>query len=345
MHFTDLAYRAIQPGLFRCEAETAHRLTMTGLAAYARVARPKPRPPVCRVLGIDFPSRVGLAAGMDKDGTALGAWAALGFGFVEVGTVTALPQPGNDRPRLFRLRADNSLINRLGFNNNGSAALAERLRALGKLPIPLGISIGKSKVTPLAESTEDYLTSLRRVHEFADYIAINVSSPNTPGLRSLQNAAALAELTTALVATSAELSADQQRGPVPIAVKVSPDMTATALAELVDVCLTTGVAGIIATNTTLDRSGVTSPQPVGGLAGGLSGRLLTDRACAVIETIAAQAGDRLPIIGVGGISSAADGQRFINAGASLVQVYSGLVYRGPQLIRELSHALDGSAGE
>ncbi len=332
------SYRLGQPALFRLDAERAHQVTAAGLRLLDSLGHTKPRPPVCRVFGVDFPSRVGLAAGMDKDGVALRAWPRLGFGFIEVGTVTAHPQPGNPKPRLFRLKHDAAVINRMGFNNHGSAALAAKLKKLGPLSVPLGISIGKSKITPVSEATEDYLISLRRVYDFADYIAVNVSSPNTPGLRTLQDAGALTELVQALVATSGQLAASSGRvAPVPIAVKVAPDMEPTALAELVTVCLNNSIAAIIATNTTISREGITS-----GLSetGGLSGRPLHQKSLAVVRAISAQAAGEIPIIGVGGISCAADAQAMITAGASLVQVYSGLVYQGPQLITKISSVLD-----
>ncbi len=335
----DTVYRATRAGLFRLDPEQAHHLSMRGLSAISTLVRAKEKPSVTRVMGIDFPSRVGLAAGMDKDGTALRAWPLLGFGFVEVGTVTAQAQPGNSRPRLFRYPQDQAIINRMGFNNLGSAALAQRLQRLGPLSVPLGISLGKSKSTAVADAVEDYLTSLRRVYPFASYIAVNVSSPNTPGLRTLQDAGALTELVRALVATSGAL-ADSAQQPVPIAVKVAPDLGPDALAQLVDVCLAEGVSGIIATNTTLDRAGL--PQDPAE-SGGLSGAPLTEKSLAVVRSISAQAGERLPIIGVGGIGSADDAQRFLDAGASLVQLYSALVFQGPGVVRRISRAIDRPA--
>jgi dihydroorotate dehydrogenase len=357
----EAGYRLARPALFRLDAERAHGLTLgalAGLSGLARVtrrptrpavgmagaARLTPAPPVCRVMGIDFPSRVGLAAGMDKDGHALRAWPLLGFGFVEVGTVTAHPQPGNPRPRLFRLPADGAVINRMGFNNAGATALAERLARLGPLPVPLGISIGKSRTTPVSDAVQDYLTSLRLLHPFADYFAVNVSSPNTPGLRSLQDGAALAELVTALVSTSAALAGPDAVA-VPVVVKVAPDLPESAVEELVDVCLTHGVAGIIATNTTLSRDGLaTGPSAAESSvllqAGGLSGRPLTGRSLQMVRAVGRLAGDRLAVIGVGGITSPDDARRMLDAGASLVQLYTGLVYQGPGLVRRVAAAAD-----
>jgi dihydroorotate dehydrogenase len=342
--------RVARPLLFRLEAERAHRIGLAGLAAASAVAGPLQRRRLAprsgpgrragsaTVFGIDFPSRIGLAAGLDKDGHALRAWPLLGFGFVEVGTVTAHAQPGNPAPRLFRLRADEAIVNRMGFNNAGAAALAVRLGRLGRLPVPLGISLGKSKVTPVAEAVDDYLTSLRLLHQYADYLAINVSSPNTPGLRSLQEAGALADLVDALVAESAHLAGTAGRA-VPLLVKVAPDLTEPALEELVAVCLDHGVSGLIATNTTLSRAGLRHPEPRSDETGGLSGRPLFERAVKVVGRIHRQAGDRLPVIGVGGIAGSDDALRMLEAGAALVQIYSGLIYQGPALVRRIARAL------
>jgi dihydroorotate dehydrogenase len=333
----------VRPVLFRLDAERAHHLATSGLSVISRLAGPAVRRRVRAgtgptLMGIPFPSRVGVAAGLDKDGVALRAWPLLGFGFIEVGTVTALAQPGNPRPRLFRLRADAAIVNRMGFNNQGAAALAVRLDRLGRLAVPLGISLGKSKVTPVDQAVDDYLTSLRLLHRHADYVAVNVSSPNTPGLRSLQDSAALTELVDALVAESRILAGAGGR-PAPLLVKVAPDLTNEALEELVDVCLRHGVSGLIATNTTLDRSALTHPDPRAAEAGGLSGPPLLARSLEVVGRISKQAGDDLTVIAVGGISSADDALRMLDAGADLVQVYTGLVYRGPGLVREINAAI------
>jgi dihydroorotate dehydrogenase len=349
-------YRTVvRPVLFRLDAERAHGVALGGLslASWALQMRPL-RERVVRsaagagstsgveVMGLRFPTRVGVAGGLDKDGRALRAWPLLGFGFIEVGTVTAHAQPGNPRPRLFRLRGDEAVINRMGFNNNGSAALAARLAAIGPLPVPLGISIGKSKITPVEDAVDDYLLSLRRLHRFADYLAINVSSPNTPGLRSLQGSDALRSLLDALVAESAALSADDGRA-VPLVVKVAPDLTSSALDELLDVCLDHGVAGIIATNTTLGREVLTPGQAVASEAGGLSGRPLLPRALEVVRQVRARVGDRLAVIGVGGVRRPDDALRMVDAGADLVQLYTGVVYEGPGMVRRVARALDGAS--
>jgi dihydroorotate dehydrogenase len=264
---------------------------------------------------------------MDKNGVALPAWPALGFGFVEVGTVTAHAQPGNDGPRLFRLPASEAIINRMGFNNAGAAALAQRLEKLGPLPVPMGISLGKSKITPIEDAVDDYLTSYNLLRPYAGYIAVNVSSPNTPGLRTLQDKAHLSSLLGALV------------GKTPVLVKIAPDLSEPAMAEVIEVCLAQGAAGIIATNTTLARDGLAPiDQPRASETGGLSGRPLTERARKVVHFVHQESGGRLPIIGVGGIMDADDAGRLFDAGAALVQLYSGFVYRGPSLARDIARS-------
>jgi dihydroorotate dehydrogenase len=263
---------------------------------------------------------------------ALRAWPALGFGVAEVGTVTAHPQPGNDRPRLFRLCDSEAIINRMGFNNQGAAALASRLTAAGDLGYPLGVSLGKSKVTPLDAAVEDYLASYNVLQEHADYIAVNVSSPNTPGLRTLQDKSAIASLLGALV------------GKTPVLVKIAPDLAEPAIAELLEVCLASGAAGVIATNTTLARDGLApADQPRAAEAGGMSGRPLAERARKVVRFVHEETGGRLPIIGVGGILDRDDAARLFDAGASLVQLYTGFVYRGPALVRAIARSHDPAA--
>jgi dihydroorotate dehydrogenase len=347
----DLGYRKLlRPALFHADSGDAEQVHDRTLSAIAGLARNRPalalvaalcarhRHPV-EVAGIRFPGLVGLAAGMDKNGEAVRAWAALGFGHAELGTVTSNPQPGNEWPRLFRLPASLALVNRMGFNNDGAAALAERLTAAGiargnmAAGIPIGISIGKSKITPLADAAEDYLFSLRLLVPFADYLAINVSSPNTPGLRTLQDAAALRELLGALVAETWRLAAGGL--PVPIMVKVSPDLDETALEELLVVCTEGGAEGLIATNTTMARNGLApSDDALAAETGGLSGAPLAARAHAVVRFLAERT--NLPIIAVGGVLSRDDGQAMLDAGASLIQIYTGYVYRGPALVAELN---------
>ena len=342
--------RVVRPVLYRLgkgDAEVAHEETLHGLrrlsrvpgavSALSRTYGAIPAGSARTVFGIRFPGPVGLAAGMDKNGIALPAWRAFGFGFVEVGTVTAQPQPGNAKPRLFRLVEQEAVINRMGFNNLGSSALAERLAAYGPLGYPLGVSIGKSKLTPLEDAVGDYVTSLRRLYRYGDYFAVNVSSPNTPGLRSLQDAGHLRELLTALHAEAVSLSTGG-RGAKPVLVKIAPDLTPSAIDELLQVCTDVGIAGIIATNTTIERSGV-SGHPLAAETGGLSGRPLTEVAAKTVAHIHAETGGALPVIGVGGILEPADAARLFDAGASLVQVYTGLIYRGPGLIRQLNRSL------
>jgi dihydroorotate dehydrogenase len=319
------------------EAEVAHERTV---AALARLASVPPAITMLRryfgtgsprtVFGVRFPGAVGLAAGMDKDGAALRAWPALGFGFVEVGTVTRHAQPGNPRPRLFRLPASDAIINRMGFNNAGAEALAERLRTLGPLAVPLGVSIGKSMVTPVDEAVEDYRAALRTLHPYADYFAVNVSSPNTPGLRGLQDRSALDALVGEL----------RRESTVPLLVKIAPDLTDDGIAEVLEVCAAHSVDGVIATNTTVSRDGL-APADTGlaGEAGGLSGRPLAARALEVVAFVAKHTDGKLPIIGVGGILTVDDALRMLDAGAALIQLYTGLIYRGPGLVRQINRAL------
>jgi dihydroorotate dehydrogenase len=294
--------------------------------------------------GLKFGNPVGLAAGMDKDAVAIPAWAALGFGFVEVGTVTWHDQAGNPRPRLYRLSASEAIINRMGFNNAGAEAMAARLERLGRSPIPVGISLGKSKVTPVADATGDYLSSLKVLLPYADYVAVNVSSPNTPDLRSLQDRAALDELLRELRGhTVAEAGPG---GPKPLLVKIAPDLTDAAVGEVLEVCSARGVAGIVATNTTVERAGL-APDDAARAAqsGGLSGRPLRDRALAVVRLVVAESGGALPVVGVGGIGSPDDAMRMFDVGAVLVQLYTGLVYRGPGLVHGIARAAAARIGE
>jgi dihydroorotate dehydrogenase len=335
--------RLVRPVLFRVgagDAEAAHEFTLHALARTGAALAPLRRwfavPAPRTVFGVRFPNPVGLAAGMDKNGIALPGWAALGFGHVEVGTVTWHPQPGNPRPRLYRLPASGALINRMGFNNAGSQALADRLRARGPLPVPLGISIGKSKVTPVADAVTDYRSSLRVLYPYGDYFAVNVSSPNTPGLRGLQDKALLDDLLAGLSAEAAELG-----GPAkPILVKIAPDLTDHAIGELLGVCADRGVAGLIATNTTLARDDIApGDAATGQQTGGLSGRPLAARARAVVEFVHRETAGALPVIGVGGIGCVDDALRMLDAGASLVQLYTGFIYGGPGLVRSIGRAV------
>lgn len=326
--------------------ETAHKVTLWGLrlAEKMRVLPllmgEVPSDPV-EILGMKFPNRVGLAAGMDKEADTVNAFGQAGFGFVEVGTLTPRPQPGNDKPRLFRLIPQQAIINRMGFNNEGIAAGVENIRSATRFHGVLGVNIGKNKVTPNEDAAQDYLTCLRAAWPVADYIAINFSSPNTPGLRDLQAAEPAARLLASLKSEQSNLAVETGRN-VPIFMKVAPDVTDEQIAELSRVFLDEGLDGLIATNTTLSRAGVeASPrrEEAGGLSGGLSGAPLTARSTEVIGAFASELKGRIPIIGVGGIMSGADAVAKIKAGASLVQLYTGFIYRGPDLIRECVEAM------
>jgi dihydroorotate dehydrogenase len=284
------------------------------------------------VFGITFPNPLGLAAGLDKNGVALSAWATLGFGFIEIGTVTAKAQPGNPKPRIFRFPEEKALINRLGFNNDGADAIARRLGRLkrrGRWPeVPVGINIGKSRSTELSNATDDYLYSFRRLREFADYVVLNVSSPNTPGLRELQEVAALNELLGAI----AEKNLIARK---PIVVKISPDLAPEELGQIVTTCEANKVAAIIATNTTLDHSAIPSGADE---QGGLSGAPLRAKSTALVRQITARS--TIPVIASGGIVDADSAREKIAAGAQLLQIYTGLIYRGPELLHEIAEALE-----
>lgn len=335
------AYRLLRPFLFRLDPEVSHRLIVGCLAPIERLLeRAAPaatygggalRQHVC---GLDFANPVGLAAGFDKNAQRPHLWHALGFGFAELGTVTAQAQPGNPRPRLFRLVSDEALINRLGFNNAGAPEVARQLRrrfARGRPPIPYGINIGKSRITPLEGALPDYLASLRAAFPLADYIAVNVSSPNTPGLRDLQSAAQLHPLLDALRGENDRLAAQHAVSPRPIFVKIAPDIDDTELGALVSVAAECKVGGLIATNTTTQRPGLSAPPALTAETGGLSGRPLRARSTTVIRALYQLSAGRLPIIGVGGVFSAEDAYAKVRAGASLVQVYTGFIYAGPGL--------------
>lgn len=291
-----------------------------------------------QLFGIRFPNPVGLAAGMDKHAAAVPIWQALGFGFAELGGVTAHPQPGNPAPRMFRAAAEGALVNRMGFNNPGAQAVADRLRAWrdsGRWPRhPIGINLGKSKITPLENAAEDYAASFRLLRDLADFFVVNVSSPNTPNLRQLQDKGALDEILAAL----AEINSQTKR---PILVKVAPDLAFEALDEILELAGPRQIAGIVATNTTIGRPGTADPesQRIYSEAGGLSGKPLRARSTEVIRHLYLQTKGRLPIIGVGGIFSAQDAWEKICAGASLVQIYTGLVYEGPGVARSIVRGL------
>jgi len=295
------------------------------------------------LFGLHFPNPIGLAAGMDKFGEAVPAWAALGFGFTELGGVTWHAQPGNPTPRVFRAIEDEAIVNRMGFNNDGAEALAEKLqqwRTLGRWPKhPVGINLGKSKITPLEKAAEDYANSFRVLRELADFFVVNVSSPNTPNLRQLQDKLALDEIFTAL----RQVQNQRPRGqsPKPILVKVAPDLSFEALDEILQLAGPGNIAGIVATNTTIARptSSDLAAQKVYAETGGLSGRPLRARSTEVIRHLYEQSRGKLPIIGVGGVFTAADAWEKITAGASLVQIYTGLVYQGPTVAKTIVSGL------
>lgn len=286
-----------------------------------------------KLWGLTFPNPIGLAAGFDKDGLGLAAWPSLGFGFVEVGTVTAQAQPGNPKPRLFQLPQDQAGLNHMGFNNQGAAALAKRLRQLPQHRIPIGVNLGKSKVTPLQEAATDYLTSFRLLKELGDYFVVNVSSPNTPGLRSLQ---ATEQLEPILVAVQQE-----NQGQKPLLVKIAPDLDWPEIDGILELAQTHQLAGIVATNTTLRRNHLQTRFlpgrgiPITEEAGGISGAPLRARSTEVIRYIHQATQGKLPIIGVGGIFTLADALEKLEAGASLLQVYTGWVYEGPGMVKRL----------
>lgn len=342
----EIYHRLLRPALFALDAEDAHHLAMRALTLAARWRWPLgllramsgasgSRRLARTVFGVRFPNPVGLAAGFDKDGVALAAWEALGFGFVEAGTLTALPQPGNPRPRLFRVPERRALINRLGFNNAGAddaAARFARLRAAGRWPsLPVGINLGKSKVTPIEEAAADYCESLAKLYPHGDYFVLNVSSPNTPGLRALQGKDELDALLRAVQEKNRSLPAK----PRPLLVKIAPDLTFPQIEEILALAQTHGLAGIIATNTTIDHSALPpgAPRETGGLSGGP----LRERATEIVRFIATRS--MLPVIAVGGVSDAESAREKLDAGATLVQLYTGYVYGGPTLVPEICRGL------
>ncbi len=326
-------YAALRRALFLLPPEAAHACALAALQVRARllpVAPPLVAAPV-EVMGLRFPNRIGLAAGFDKDGVCIDGLGSLGFGFIEVGTVTPRAQPGNPRPRLFRLPDQHALINRMGFNNRGVDHLVAQLERR-RYPGVLGINIGKNLTTSLAAAADDYLVCLERVYPHADYIAVNISSPNTPGLRELQFGAYLDELLAQLTARRQQL-AERWGRRVPLAVKIAPDMSAEELRQVGRILVAQGIDAVIATNTTVARDGVAG-APHATEAGGLSGAPLRARSTEVVRLLASEFGAQLPVIAVGGVETGVDAAAKIAAGAVLVQLYTGFVYRGPGLVRE-----------
>jgi dihydroorotate dehydrogenase len=325
----------IRPLLFRFDPERAHDLVLLGTRWFARapllchlvraMARPKPTP-VC-ALGLSFPNPVGLAGGMDKNAVAPFAWWAFGFGFVELGTVTPLPQPGNDKPRMFRQPEARALVNRMGFNNDGAGAVAERLAGQARRglrpPFPIGVSVGKNKATPVERTADDYAAAAATLAPHADFVSVNVSSPNTPGLRGLQTPAWLSKLVTVVRAAS---------GAKPVLVKVAPELDGDDLDAALDAVMAAGAAGVIATNTL----GCVAPT---GEPAGRSGRPLRDISPRRVEAIRRRVGDAATVIGCGGVDDAGSAQRMLDAGATLIQLYTGLVFEGPFLPAAITRGL------
>ena len=342
--------KVLRPALFMMDSEPAHELGVDSLALLGRL------PPVCRLLeactqlsasryrpvqafGLTFPNAVGLAAGFDKNARAWEAASALGFGHVEIGTITALAQPGNPKPRMFRYPAEEAVINRMGFNNEGSEAVAARLAKQpgpGQRRIPLGVNLGKSKAAPLEEAVADYLTSFARLADFADYLVLNVSSPNTPGLRQLQDEKPLRELLGAIMTANRERAARRGSPLIPVLLKIAPDLSWPQIDAALGVIAEFGLAGVIATNTTLARPGCFSTV---NETGGLSGKPLRKKSTEIVNYIARATAGKLAIIGVGGICDPSSAAEKLDAGATLVQVYTGMIYRGPFFARDLAWAV------
>ncbi len=344
----------LKPLLFRLDPEKAHELAVEGLTLLATTPGlrramvawnrlPRTCKPVS-VFGLEFPNRVGLAAGFDKNAVCWPAFEALGFGHVEIGTVTALAQPGNPKPRMFRFPEEGALLNRMGFNNDGAEAVSERLMEMlgpGQRGIPLGINIGKSKVAPIDEAVEDYRRSFLALAGFADYLVVNVSSPNTPDLRKLQEESRLKELLSELC----KLNEERERkgeGRRPLLLKIAPDLSDSQLDDILQILSDLRLDGIIATNTTMAREGKFKEL---NEAGGISGEPVESKSTEIIARISSQTNGKLPIIGVGGISSPDTAKRKIDAGASLVQIYTGMVYEGPFLAKRVARSLAQALGD
>ncbi len=334
-------YSLASPVLFQFDAESVHDFTLKSLKTAERLGALKlyPAPPVCQprqVMGITFPNAVGLAAGLDKNGAVIDGMAALGFGFIEIGTVTPRPQSGNPKPRLFRVKEAQGIVNRFGFNNLGVDNLIENVKAT-KYKGVLGINIGKNFDTPNESAVDDYLICMRKVYAFASYITVNISSPNTKNLRALQEKEALSDLLATLKAEQLKL-AEQYGRYVPVALKIAPDLELAQVNEIADLLMIHKVDAVIATNTTLSRDAVKGMKNADE-TGGLSGAPVREKSTLVIGQLSRRLQGAVPIIGVGGILSGADAVEKIAAGASLVQVYSGLIYKGPKLVHDICKTL------
>jgi dihydroorotate dehydrogenase len=340
-------YSLLKPILFQFDPEKVHHAVTNGLQLFNRIpggaalsrgvwSRQDARLER-EVFGLKFKNPVGLAAGFDKNGELIAEMANLGFGFIEVGTVTPLPQPGNDRPRMFRLPADAALINRMGFNNKGVDVLAARVAAYRKSeafqqnPVIIGGNIGKNKNTPNEQAVDDYVKCFNRLFEVVDYFVVNVSSPNTPGLRALQEKGPLLDILNTL-----QYLNKQQPVQKPILLKIAPDLTGEQLNDIIDIVQQSGIAGVIATNTTISREGLNSPQSLQNQTGGLSGKPLTQRSTEVIKYLVQKSNKAFPVIGVGGIHSEQDAIEKLEAGAVLIQLYTGFIYEGPGLIGRIN---------
>lgn len=335
----------VRPILFKFQPESVHNFTMNYLSVLSKIPgalsvistmRSTPKKDLSReVFGIKFPNPVGLAAGLDKNAEAFDSLGAMGFGFVEIGTLTPKPQPGNPLPRLFRIVQDRAVINRMGFNNRGVADAVKRLKKR-KTNVIIGGNIGKNKVTPNEDAVSDYEICFNELHPYVDYFVVNISSPNTPNLRELQDKAPLKELLARLMSLNSLKSLQK-----PILLKIAPDLTDSQLDDIIEIVQETGIAGIVATNTTIARAPLTAePKTIDAIgAGGLSGAPLKDRSTEVIRYISHKTDGKLPIIGVGGIMSAEDALEKLEAGASLIQLYSGFIYEGPGLIKQILNKL------
>lgn len=336
-----IMYKLVKPIFFTMNPETAHHKVTSGLNVFSKVWGAKQLlnaiftvedPRLEReVFGLKFKNPVGLAAGFDKNAEYISEMTNLGFGFIEIGTVTPRPQPGNDKPRMFRLVTDEALINRMGFNNQGADVAANRLKNLRERKgVLIGGNIGKNKITPNEEAVSDYIYCFNALFDYVDYFVVNVSSPNTPGLRDLQEKEPLTRILNSLQELNLKKSAAK-----PILLKIAPDLTDSQLDDIVEIVKETGIAGVIATNTTISRDGLKSQQDLIKEAGGVSGRPLTKRSTEVIRYLSDKSNKAFPIIGVGGIHSAKDAIEKLDAGASLIQVYTGFIYEGPGLIAKI----------
>ncbi|PKH24256.1 dihydroorotate dehydrogenase (quinone) [Enterobacterales bacterium CwR94] len=332
-----MLYPLVRKALFQLDPERAHEVSfhqmkfISGTPLEALIRQQMPAKPT-QCMGLTFSNPLGLAAGLDKNAECIDAFAAMGFGFIEVGTVTPRPQAGNDKPRLFRLVEAEGIINRMGFNNHGIDALIENVKK-ARFKGTLGINIGKNKDTPVEQGKEDYLICMEKAYTHASYIAVNISSPNTPGLRTLQYGEALDDLLAAIKLKQHTLQ-QQHNKYVPVAVKIAPDLSEEELIQIADSLVRHNIDGVIATNTTLDRS-LVSGLKYSDESGGLSGRPVQSRSTEVIRRLALELQGRVPIIGVGGIDSLVSAREKMAAGATLIQIYSGFIYKGPPLVKEI----------